>query len=293
MNLELKQLKYFVEVAKREHISEAALELDVAQSAVSRHIRNLEDELGTALFHRKGRNVVLTTEGKHLLQTALPILEQVNQTVAFFQMHQEARASMMMIGYVDGAVGQILPQVLEKIESELDIAVVPLLLDTDTLNSSLINNDIDIAITNEPIEDPHYVMQPLFEEIYMLYGPPHHPLMTVPNPPLSHILEHQLYIHEPVAPDFAAYIETHANRPVYRCNQTPLARFILKREKGFVVAPSYINLYSHTQQWSKISLSHIDFKKTISLAYPRESDHSVQQVVALLQAHLQQHTTYH
>lgn len=83
--MELKQLKYFVEVAKREHISEAALELDVAQSAVSRHIRNLEDELGTALFHRKGRNVVLTTEGKHLLQTALPILEQVNQTVAFFK----------------------------------------------------------------------------------------------------------------------------------------------------------------------------------------------------------------
>ncbi|MGJ5711572.1 LysR family transcriptional regulator, partial [Staphylococcus equorum] len=58
--MELKQLKYFVEVAKGEHISEAALELDVAQSAVSRHICNLEDELGTALFHRKGRNVVLT-----------------------------------------------------------------------------------------------------------------------------------------------------------------------------------------------------------------------------------------
>ena len=291
--MELKQLKYFVEVAKREHISEAALELDVAQSAVSRHIRNLESELGTALFHRKGRNVFLTTEGKHLLQTALPILEQVDQTLAFFQTHQETRANMMMIGYVDGAVGQILPQVLEKVESELGIEVVPALLDTETLNQSLLSNDIDIAITNGTIRDSRYVMQPLFEEVYMLYGPPHHPLMTVPNPPLSHILEHQLYIHEPVAPDFTTYIETHAQRSVYRCNQTPLARFILKREKGFVIAPSYINLYSHTQQWSKISLSHIDFKKTISLAYHKESESSVHQVVTLLLSHLQQHTTYH
>lgn len=55
--MELKQLKYFVEVAKREHISEAALELNVAQSAISRHIHNLENELETSLFYRRGRNV--------------------------------------------------------------------------------------------------------------------------------------------------------------------------------------------------------------------------------------------
>ncbi|UEX89993.1 glutamate biosynthesis transcriptional regulator GltC [Staphylococcus ratti] len=292
--LELKQLKYFIEVAKREHISEAALELNVAQSAISRHISNLENELGTALFHRKGRNVCLTTEGKHLLQTALPILEQVEQTLAFFQTHQEIRSSTITIGYVDGAIGQILPQVLDKIESELEISLVPTLLAPNAIKQALDTNEIDIAITNANINDTLYTIQPLFEETYVLCGPSHHPLMTVPNPPLSHILKHQLYIHEPVVEDFKIRIETQAHLPVYRCNSTPFARFILQHEKGFVIAPSYINLYSHTHQWTKISLSHLDLKKTVSLVYRKENDKPAQHdIIAMLTSHLQQHSTYH
>nr|MDK7243873.1 LysR family transcriptional regulator [Staphylococcus lugdunensis] len=54
--MEIKQLKYFLEVAKREHLSDAALELDIAQSAISRQIQQLEDELQVKLFKRQGRN---------------------------------------------------------------------------------------------------------------------------------------------------------------------------------------------------------------------------------------------
>lgn len=48
--MEIKQLKYFVEVARREHISDAALELNIAQSAVSRQITQLEKELNVTLL---------------------------------------------------------------------------------------------------------------------------------------------------------------------------------------------------------------------------------------------------
>lgn len=51
--MEFKQLKYFIEVAKREHLSEAALELNIAQSAISRQISQLEEELNTKLFRRE------------------------------------------------------------------------------------------------------------------------------------------------------------------------------------------------------------------------------------------------
>ena len=62
--MELRQLKYFMEVAEREHMSEAAMTLHVAQSAVSRQIANLEAELGVTLFEREGRNIKLTQIGK-------------------------------------------------------------------------------------------------------------------------------------------------------------------------------------------------------------------------------------
>lgn len=53
--MELRQIEYFIEVAKREHMTEAAVDLHVAQSAVSRQIYNLEEELGVPLFIREGR----------------------------------------------------------------------------------------------------------------------------------------------------------------------------------------------------------------------------------------------
>ena len=66
--MELRQIQYFMEVAKREHVTEAADALHVAQSAVSRQIFNLEAELGVDLFIREGRNVRLTPIGKIFLE---------------------------------------------------------------------------------------------------------------------------------------------------------------------------------------------------------------------------------
>ncbi|HWJ77535.1 MAG TPA: LysR family transcriptional regulator [Niallia sp.] len=62
--MELRQIQYFLEAAKREHMTEAADALHVAQSSVSRQIVNLETELGVELFIRDGRNVKLTPLGK-------------------------------------------------------------------------------------------------------------------------------------------------------------------------------------------------------------------------------------
>ncbi|MFD1040381.1 LysR family transcriptional regulator [Virgibacillus byunsanensis] len=62
--MEIRQIQYFMEVAKREHVTDAADALHVAQSSVSRQLFNLEDELGVDLFIREGRRVKLTHLGK-------------------------------------------------------------------------------------------------------------------------------------------------------------------------------------------------------------------------------------
>ncbi|MEH7307451.1 LysR family transcriptional regulator [Neobacillus drentensis] len=62
--METRQIQYFLEVAKREHVTEAADALHVAQSSVSRQIFNLENELGVKLFIREGRSVKLTPLGR-------------------------------------------------------------------------------------------------------------------------------------------------------------------------------------------------------------------------------------
>ncbi len=57
-------LKYFQTVAYTEHISKATEQLKIAQPSLSLTIKRLENELGTTLFERKGRNIKLSSAGK-------------------------------------------------------------------------------------------------------------------------------------------------------------------------------------------------------------------------------------
>ena len=56
--MELRQLQYFVKVARKQHVTQAAEEMHVAQSAVSRQIHLLEEELGVDLFVQKRSNFI-------------------------------------------------------------------------------------------------------------------------------------------------------------------------------------------------------------------------------------------
>jgi DNA-binding transcriptional LysR family regulator len=66
--MELQQLKYFREAAEQEHVTRAAEKLFVSQSAISRAITHLEEELEIPLFHRQGRTVVLSRYGRLFLE---------------------------------------------------------------------------------------------------------------------------------------------------------------------------------------------------------------------------------
>jgi len=83
--LELRQLRYLIEVAQRQHVTEAADHLNVAQSAVSYQITKLEEELGVKLLERVGRNIKITPIGNIFLQYAegaLKTLEDGKEKIA-------------------------------------------------------------------------------------------------------------------------------------------------------------------------------------------------------------------
>lgn len=72
--MEFLQLKYFVEVARSQHMTSTAQKLHIAQPALSQSIHRLEKELGVKLFVSKGRNIVLTECGKFLQSKVEPII---------------------------------------------------------------------------------------------------------------------------------------------------------------------------------------------------------------------------
>src|SRR6201988_58271 len=79
--VELRHLRYFVAVAEMENVSRAALKLHVSQPALSRQIRDLEDEIGFCLLERTAKSVRLTKAGRALLDEARRVLQRADEAV--------------------------------------------------------------------------------------------------------------------------------------------------------------------------------------------------------------------
>src|SRR5262245_47093492 len=90
--MELRQLKYFVAIARHGSFSAAALHIGVAQPALSTQIAHLEDELGQALFARHARGVRLTAAGETFHDHAVAILQRVDAARLALRPHDAASA---------------------------------------------------------------------------------------------------------------------------------------------------------------------------------------------------------
>ncbi|SDI42588.1 LysR family transcriptional regulator [Alteribacillus bidgolensis] len=116
--MELRQLKYFMEVAKREHMTEAAENLHVAQSAVSRQIYNLESELGVDLFVRQGRRVRLTPIGRMFLESSTQAMIMLENAKREVKEHLDPARGTIRITYPISMAAYTLPTVISSFREQ-------------------------------------------------------------------------------------------------------------------------------------------------------------------------------
>lgn len=110
MSIELRHLRYFVAVADAGSLSQAAAKLFVAQPPLSVQIRQLEDELGEALFVRHPKGVRLTAAGQSLLPEARFLIDRAARLRDVVR-HDEARAHIAL-GFVPSASSTVLPELV-------------------------------------------------------------------------------------------------------------------------------------------------------------------------------------
>jgi len=77
--MEITQIRYFLELARTQHMTRSAQTLHIAQPALSQSIRRLEESLGVPLFAPKGRGIILTEYGRYLQKKLQPILEELDR----------------------------------------------------------------------------------------------------------------------------------------------------------------------------------------------------------------------
>src|SRR5690554_2378964 len=113
-NITLRHLRAFVAVAERGGYTAAARSLNIAQSALSRTIVEIEEELNTCLFERTTRRVVLTASGEQLLMNARRVLEEFDGALSRFQLYQSGLDGGVSLAALSSVASIILPAVISE-----------------------------------------------------------------------------------------------------------------------------------------------------------------------------------
>ena len=111
--VELRLLRYFVAVAEELHFGRAARLLFVAQPSLSEQIRKLEKDIGTPLFVRDRRRVLLTPAGQAMLDPARRVLAAAAELPALAR--GAVGVGTLSLGFVPYARGRLLPRLVEAI----------------------------------------------------------------------------------------------------------------------------------------------------------------------------------
>lgn len=187
--MELRQIQYFIEVAKREHVTEAAYALHVAQSAVSRQIFNLEEELGVSLFIREGRNVRLTPIGKVFLQhmeQAMKVIENARREV---EEYIDPERGTIRIGFPSSLAAYMLPNVISAFRESYPSVKFQLNQGSyHRLMEAVAKGEFDMALIGPvPKNNKSIKGDILFVEDIVALLPSNHPLADQPMIKLSQL----------------------------------------------------------------------------------------------------------
>src|SRR5882757_9877780 len=164
-SLNLDQLRALLEVVEHGSFSAAARRLNLTQPAISLQIRELERRFGVRLIERLGKQAHATVPGRELVEAAQRILRECNHVEAAMRRFREGWTGRVHVGTTLTTMIYRLPPILRRVRLDhpgIDLVVT----NTPTPNSveNIIQNRIDLALVNLPVEDKRLKITPLCSE---------------------------------------------------------------------------------------------------------------------------------
>jgi LysR family transcriptional regulator, hydrogen peroxide-inducible genes activator len=172
----LTELKYIVAVAREKHFGHAAEACFVAQPTLSVAIRKLEDELGVTIFERGGSEISMTPLGMQIVAQAERVLEQTAAIREIAKQNKDPLIGQLRLGVIYTIAPYLLPQLVKNMIEQ--VPQMPLILQenfTAKLVEMLRQGDLDAAIMALPFAHSGLLVQPLYDEPFVVAVPQHHP----------------------------------------------------------------------------------------------------------------------
>jgi LysR family transcriptional regulator for metE and metH len=181
MDLDVRHLQMMTAIAGAGSVTRAARTLHLTQSAVSHQLRAIEDRLGTPLFLRLGKRMVVTAAGERLLATARRVLDDLAAAEEDVRRHGAGQAGVLRVCAQCNTGYHWLPQLVEAFRRTHPAIDVSLALDcTVRPLEALLEGRLDLAIVTEPLRNPRFRVRPLFADEHAAIVAPDHPFAAQP-----------------------------------------------------------------------------------------------------------------
>ena len=178
--IELRQLRYLIAAANSGSFSRAARTLNIKQATLSRHILEVEQRLGIALFDRKTRGATLTPNGQRYLRTARRIVNEFEELNAWVRTTRDGETGRLAVGFYTSFSAGNLRATLNEFHDRLPaIKVRGFERDRHLLLAGIESGLLDIAIMIGERPYPGIKSRPLWSERHLVVMPETHRLASI------------------------------------------------------------------------------------------------------------------
>src|SRR5262245_24377891 len=180
-NLEVRHLKLVAAIADQGSVTSAANHLNLTQSALSHQLRDIEDRLGTPLFQRASKKMLLTPAGELLLESARNVLEELRRTEQEIKGRLAKPHSVLRISTECYTCYHWLAARLKVFNKTYPHVQVRILAEaTRRPIQALLDGKLDLAITSSKVRNRRLQYKPLFKDEVVVVMRPDHPLARKP-----------------------------------------------------------------------------------------------------------------
>jgi DNA-binding transcriptional LysR family regulator len=177
MNISLRQLRAFLAVARQRHFRRAAENLHLSQPAVSRHVAELESELGVRLFDRNTREVVPTEAGRYLESAIERVLDELEGVLEHVHSEGERKRGKVRVASVPTLSASLMPACIADCARDYPELTIQLHDQAQTLVlDSVRGGEVDFGIAIDPPESGEFDCETIMRDPFCLACRPDHPL---------------------------------------------------------------------------------------------------------------------
>ncbi|MDB5869432.1 MAG: transcriptional regulator, LysR family [Polaromonas sp.] len=167
--MEIRQLRYFLDIAQTEHLTQSAQNLFVTQSTLSHGLRQLEQELGVNLFDRLGRGLKLSQAGSEFRVYATRALKEIEAGRMALADLSGLQSGKLTVGAFPTFLNTVVPATVAAFsQAHPGVMVEVRDLRAGAIEALLLRGELDLGIAFHPTEHEEIETEPLFDERMLL-----------------------------------------------------------------------------------------------------------------------------